>query len=219
MSTVGTASATESHVGDDSRTQAGEQDEDMYSTDTNYREADSVASVGGEPEAMDEDINSHGAYDDRMSDDGSASLVGFGEGAGSTVSGPIYHRRPIPGQQTGILERTNSGMSDVRRERDAPMGGGDTPLSAAAVQERRDARAIDGIAADQHHNPNSSDQNAFVDTTLRGPVPVGNPQGREAAENIVRRLDHGESRVGPEAMSSPGRGQALGKFYFEGGDK
>ena len=41
MSTVGTASATESHVGDgdDTRTTAGEHDEDMFSTDTNYREA------------------------------------------------------------------------------------------------------------------------------------------------------------------------------------
>lgn len=218
MSTVGTASATESHVGDDSRTQAGERDEDMYSTDTNYREAGSVTSAGAEPEAMDEDMNSHGAYDDRMSDDGS-SLVGFGEGAGSTVSGPIYHRRPMAGQPSGILERTNSGMSDVRRDREMPMSGADALISAAAIQERRDARAMDGIAADQHYHPNGSDPNAFIDTTVRGPVPVGNPQGREAAENIVRRLDHGESRAGPEAMSSPARGQDLGKFYFEGGEK
>ena len=72
-------------MGDDSRTQAGERDEDMYSTDTNYREAGSVTSAGAEPEAMDEDMNSHGAYDDRMSDDGS-SLVGFGEGAGYMLS-------------------------------------------------------------------------------------------------------------------------------------
>ncbi|EQL02108.1 hypothetical protein OCS_02182 [Ophiocordyceps sinensis CO18] len=43
MSTVGTASATESHVGEgDARTTAGDRDEDMLSTGTNYREADSV---------------------------------------------------------------------------------------------------------------------------------------------------------------------------------
>ena len=240
LSTVGTASATESHVGDDSRTTAGDRDEDMFSTDTNYREpADSVASI---PDAMDEDnYNDHdGArstgYDDRMSDDGSASLVGFGEGAGSTVSGPIYHRRPIasslaaaaaasgapssnnPGYYPQIhawnLERTNSATSDARRDRDAVAGYPDTPISSSAAQERRDARMMDGIAADQGHE--------FVDTSARPPGGVGT-QGREAAERIMQRLDHGESRVDGTTLGSSGRGgEALGKFYFEedrGGDR
>ncbi|EHK23770.1 uncharacterized protein TRIVIDRAFT_36635 [Trichoderma virens Gv29-8] len=217
MSTVGTASATESHP----RT-IGDHDEDILSTDTNYREADSVTSTGVDHDAMDEDLEGLGAhstgFEDRMSDDGS-SLVGFGEGAGSTVSGPIYHRRPAPGAayQWG-LERTNSGMSDARRDRDSYMsGGGDTPMSAAAVQERQHARMMDGVATDgPPTNPISPDQDVFVDTTFRGPVPVGRQPTREAAERIVQRLDSGESRAGPSGMGSPGRGgDKLGRFYFE----
>ncbi|KAH8174980.1 hypothetical protein LIA77_06399 [Sarocladium implicatum] len=214
MSTVGTASATESHVGDveerdgGSRTTAGERDEDMLSTDTNYRDPpDSVASMGADPDAMDEDMDglgtrSVGGYEDRMSDDGSASLVGFGEGAGSTVSGPIYHRRPIPGsttttQQFSMLERTNSGLSDVRaRERDTPMAG---ELSHTL----RDEIAPDGLG------------DASM-ATRPGGVTQQQPT-REAAERIVQTLDSGETDSGPSALGSPGRGGELGKFYFEEG--
>ncbi|OAA50522.1 hypothetical protein NOR_00972 [Metarhizium rileyi] len=226
MSTVGSASATESHIGDDNRTTAGERDEDMFSTDTNCREADSVASLGAEPDAMDEDMDtmatrSVGGYEDRMSDDGSASLVGFGEGAGSTVSGPIYHRRPPPGasaaHQAWYLERTNSGMSDYRRDRDIPMSGGDTPMSASAIQERRDARMMDGVAADAPHHGMLTEQDNFVDTTFRGPLPTGRHLNRDIAERIAQQIDSGEARAGPSALGSPGLGgQPLGKSFFEG---
>lgn len=227
MSTVGTASATESHLADsEGRRTVGDRDEDILSTDTNYREGESVTSTSVDQDAMDEDLegmgaHSMGGFEDRMSDDGSASLVGFGEGAGSTVSGPIYHRRPAPGAayQWG-LERTNSGMSDARRERDSYMsGGGDAPMSATAAQERQYARMMDGVATDgPPTNPISPDQDVFVDTTFRGPVPVGRQQqqpAREAAGRIVQRLDSGESRAGPSGMGSPGRGDKLGRFYFE----
>lgn len=204
MSTVGTASATESsHRGGEdaggSRQTVGDGDgdEDMFSTDTNYRgeTADSVASMAAEPDAMDEDMEedearatrSVGGYEDRMSDDGSASLVGFGEGANSTVSGPIYHRRPVPlvssssqPQQQAhpwFFERTTSGLSsDVRRDRDVsstPGGGGagsDVPVSAAALQERREARMIDGVAADSGYP--GPEYEPYIDTTFRGPVPL-----------------------------------------------
>ncbi|KAJ3950856.1 hypothetical protein N0V92_012752 [Colletotrichum tropicale] len=231
MSTVGTASATESYVGDDNetRTAPGEQDEDMLSMDTNYREADSVTSMGAEPEQMDEDMTnrSTGGYDDRMSDDGSASLVGFGEGANSTVSGPIYQRRPLPGAQWG-LERSASGLSDgipTQRARDVTMGG-DTPVSAAAMQERREARMMDGMTNDGAGVP---DEEMFVDTTNKPPVSVSHlpgqtpranssttPTARDTAERVIReRLDGGEGRVGNVAMGSPQSGEKLGKFYFE----
>ncbi|KAF7562407.1 hypothetical protein G7046_g1734 [Stylonectria norvegica] len=231
MSTVGTASATESQ-GDDGRTTAGDRDEDMLSTDTNYREAESVASMGAYADAMDEDMDgmgtrSVGGYEDRMSDDGS-SLVGFGEGAGSTVSGPIYHRRPAPSSvgaaQIWNLERTNSGLSNPRRDQDAPMGG-DTPVSASALQERRDARMMDGLAADPAYPGHPTDHDSFVDTTIRGPVPAPQSQhpfsqsgaNREAAERIVQRLDSGETRTGSSGLVGPGQGgEPLGKFYFEG---
>lgn len=266
MSTVGSASASESFVGDgdDGRTQTEDQDEDMLSMDTSYREAaDSVASMGPDGDAMDEELDgmatrSVGGFEDRMSDDGSASLVGFGEGAGSTVSGPIYHRRPLPGMvapggsAAGAiwgLERRGSGLSDgmtgsvsgPRRDRDIPMGS-ETPVTAAALQERREARMVDGVAADAAGVP---DEEIFVDTTTRGPVPVSQlplPQqqllfhqqqgaqgyqqpppvastSREAAERILReRLDGGEAGLGGGAstLGSPGKGgERLGKFYFE----
>lgn len=120
MSTVGSASATESVGGNTTTELGGEQftvggdsaggrddDEDMLSMNTDDRETETEmdsasASASGYGEAMDEDLDhlavrSVGGFEDRMSDDGNASLVGFGEGAGSTVSGPIYHRKPLPG--------------------------------------------------------------------------------------------------------------------------
>ncbi|RDA87609.1 hypothetical protein CP532_3976 [Ophiocordyceps camponoti-leonardi (nom. inval.)] len=217
MSTVGSASATESQT-DDARTTAG--DEDMLSTGTNYRDVD----------PMDED--SSFPVDDRMSDDddddddddGSASLVGFGEGAGSTVSGPIYRRRPAP-----------NAASAHSRDRDIPMAGTapdgpDAPPSAvaaaaanAAIQDRRLARNVDGVAADPTHD-------GFVDTTIRGPVPVPVPasvpasrqtnRAPAAAGDLIQPLEQGERTVGSSALGSPGRdGDSLGKFYFEGGEK
>jgi hypothetical protein len=253
MSTVGTASATDSFGnrtlgelalgggggsgsgrGDGDRDMmmggSGDGDEDMLSMDTNYRETEMDSASGylgtggplGDLDAMDEDLASRsvGGFEDRMSDDGTASLVGFGEGAGSTVSGPIYHRRPLPGQVGGgggpsssasamgnvwTLERSSSGLSDgafapgVRRDRDLLRergdggggggiggGGGDTPMSITAVMERREARMMDGVATDgagvSAAGSGGSGTNAaagvageddmFVDTTTRGPVPV-----------------------------------------------
>ncbi|OAQ96773.1 hypothetical protein LLEC1_00646 [Akanthomyces lecanii] len=244
MSTVGTASATESsRHGEEgmsgSRQTAGDGDEDMFSnTDTNYREtADSVASMAAEPEDMDEDMEDEGAatrsvggYEDRMSDDGSASLVGFGEGANSTVSGPIYHRRPAPGpsgqaqqQAPWSVERTVSGLSDIRRDRDlslTPGAGSDVPASAAALQERREARMIDGVAADAGYP--GPEYEPYVDTTFRGPVPIGltgprqQQQPREVAEQIAQRLGGSDARSGVPSLSQPGQGgEPLGQFSFE----
>ncbi|KAK0667477.1 hypothetical protein QBC41DRAFT_395897 [Cercophora samala] len=131
MSTVGSASATEvspslggGSVSGRSRTttmrgRGGEDgDEDMLT------EMDSASVAGGsgyvdEDMMMDDDDGlsrrSAGTYDEE--DDGRESLVGFGEGAGSTVSGPIYHRRGLPsggggGGGIGGLERSNSGFSE-----------------------------------------------------------------------------------------------------------
>ncbi|TQV99332.1 hypothetical protein V2A60_004805 [Cordyceps javanica] len=239
MSTVGTASATESSHHDEgagSRQTVADRDEDMFSTDTNYREtAESVASMAAEPDAMDEDMDegiatrSVGGYEDRMSDDGSASLVGFGEGANSTVSGPIYHRRPIPGsasqsqQAPWAVERTTSGLSDIRRDRDFALStgvGSDIPASAAALQERREARMIDGVAADVGYP--GPEYEPYVDTTFRGPVPISamglrqQQQPREVAEQIAQRLDSGNSRPGAPPLGHPGQGgETLGQFSFE----
>ncbi|ERS99436.1 hypothetical protein HMPREF1624_04636 [Sporothrix schenckii ATCC 58251] len=148
MSTVGTASATNSVSGrtlGDGDTVDGStmtedddmDDDDIRSMGTNYHYSGSTGhgAVGDTMMMLDDDnldtaSRSAGGYGyefDRMSDDGTASLVGFGEGAGSTVSGPIYHRRPLPPTTSSAgamaannamtwattLERTNSGLSDV----------------------------------------------------------------------------------------------------------
>ncbi|EGY19536.1 hypothetical protein VD0002_g8098 [Verticillium dahliae] len=236
MSTVGTASATASYAGgdDETRTAPGDRDEDLQSTDTNYRGSGSVTSVG-EPEHMDEDIDgaarSVGGYEDRMSDDGSASLVGFGEGANSTVSGPIYHRRPIPGlanAQSGSgvqwgLERNNSGLSDTPRSRGDVIMGGDTPTSAAAMQQRRDAKFADGFAAET-----GRDEDMFVDPSNRTPGSAGQspftaqPPGAQQAF-LPGRMPTSTARDAVERMVGAGgldgsesRGAAQpGQFEFE----
>lgn len=246
MSTVGTASATGS-VGARTTTEGGEADEDGMSTDTNYRTMD-VDST----DPMDEDLTNRSVgggegFDDRedqdrMSDDGTASLVGFGEGANSTMSGPIYHRRPLPGTAgaTGAwgLERSSSNLSESatvarnNRERVEFAAGVDTPVSSSAAAERRDAKYVDGVALDGGGHVGTTDDDMFVDTTTRGPIPVqpgqpqtsalregvGGPATREAAERIVReRLDGGEGRVtsNASALGSPKGGEKLGRFYFE----
>ncbi|KAH8887008.1 hypothetical protein GQ53DRAFT_330680 [Thozetella sp. PMI_491] len=205
MSTVGTASATESiaartttEMGDENNLQDGDGDEDMLSMDTNYRtEVDSASGyMGGDDRLypMDEDLatRSVGGFEDRMSDDGSASLVGFGEGAGSTVSGPIYHRRPLPNSSAGAmanvwgLERSSSGLSDgamqsTGQRRDTVRGpgsereaGSDTPISITAALERREARMMDGVAMEpsQAGVTGATSDDVFVDTTTRGPIPL-----------------------------------------------
>lgn len=250
MSTVGTASATGS-VGARTTAEAGEQfgseemdaeltevDEDgSMSMDTNYRTMDVDSNSGGGLDPMDEDSASRsvGGYEDRMSDDGTASLVGFGEGANSTVSGPIYHRRPLPGTAgaTGVwaLERSSSGLSQeaMLRNREMRDVGSDTPVSASAAAETRQAKYVDGVAVDGGGHVGTSDDDVFVDTTTRGPIPVqpgqprtsamregvGGPASREAAERIVReRLDGGEGGRAP-ILGNSQDGDKLGKFYFE----
>ncbi|KAJ1324204.1 hypothetical protein MN608_10264 [Microdochium nivale] len=239
MSTVGSASATNS-VGGQTTTEGGdyhseldtntEVDDDFMSNPSNYRTMD-IDSVAG-ANYQDEDMTNRsvGGYDDHMSDDGTASLVGFGEGANSTVSGPIYQRRPLPGQTSvaaGIvwgLERSSSGLSEGamqrhREFRDTQGGSSETPLSTAAAAESREARR--------------TDEDNFGDTTAHAPLPVlpgqprtsalregvGGPASREsAAERLIReRLDGGESNVGAHALSTPPRGSEdkLGQFYFE----
>ncbi|KAI0903852.1 hypothetical protein F4823DRAFT_250703 [Ustulina deusta] len=244
MSTVGTASATGS-VGARTTTESGERfeadlteiDEDGLSTDTNYRAMD-VDSTSGAIDPTDEDMASRsvGGFEDRMSDDGTASLVAFGEGANSTVSGPIYIRKQHPGAPGGNgiwgLERSSSGLSQeaMFRHRDMrDVAGSDTPVSSSAVAERREAKYVDGVAMDGGGHVGTADDEVFVDTTTRGPVPiqpgqhqtsalregVGGPATREAAERIVRERLEQEGEGQGKVLGSPKGGEKLGKFYFE----
>lgn len=104
----------------------------------------------------------------------------------------------------------------------AASSAGDTPVSASAQAERRDARMMDGVAADGGGHVGTSDDDMFVDTTTRGPVPVHPSQtlptstSREAAERIIReRLDGGEGQLGGAAPTLGSGGERLGRFYFE----
>lgn len=261
MSTVGTASATESvsdactrsnmatwdaYLAADKERRADDgtskQDIDMMSTDTNFgreTEADSASGyVGNAPTEhtadmeVDEDNmtnRSVGQFEqeDNMSDDGSASLVGFGEGANSTISGPIYVRRPLP----GTIERTSSGLSEgatlgARRERfdrEDPAG------------DRRDPRVFDAVSPDGVRSSSvAADDGAFTDINSTTPAPVSGsiqpgstsalretqhgahtrhhlnhqqpPTAREAAERAMREkgLEPGQ-RSGGSPTASPGK--------------
>ena len=241
MSTVGTASATDSvsgsidertttttEVGGDQFTLGEERDEDMLN------EMDSISASGyAVADPMEEDLDnlasqSVSGFDDHMSDDGSSSLVGFGEGAGSTLSGPIYNRRPLPtqpgatGATTGPialwgLERSDSGLSEggpvsspnphhsgasgrrdfaTRPAEREPSS--DTPVSQSAMRERGEARMMDGVALD-HTGPGATatvvaDDDVFVDTTTRGPVPIQPTTASTIRDNQHpyprRRLQH-----------------------------
>lgn len=188
MSTVGSASATGS-VGGRTTTWAsgstkgqteGDEDDQM-SMDTNFRDIDERDRYS--QSAMDEDMDADG-----MSDD--TSLVGFGEGAGSTVSGPTYSRSNL--QKSGLANQLQSSNPGT------PMSDRTT---ATADQQRRDARMIDGLADDTG--------SGYVDTAAKG----SRGSGVEAAERIVReRLDDGEQKRPP--LGSPDEA-GLGKFYFE----
>ncbi|KJZ69573.1 hypothetical protein HIM_11035 [Hirsutella minnesotensis 3608] len=180
VSTVQTVNKTENHVseGDNLRATAGERDENMLCMETNYCETDPGMSMRANADAMEEELDgiatcSVGGCEDRTSDGGTASLVGFGEEANSTISGPTYRRRVAPrsliSQQIYGLERINSGMSGPQHNSDTPMGDG-TPVSSSAIQERHDARMMDGVAAETPHPGGSTDQDFFVDTTFRWPA-------------------------------------------------
>ncbi|PSR74858.1 hypothetical protein BD289DRAFT_448376 [Coniella lustricola] len=159
----------------------------MMSSATNYGQETEVDSASGyvgtaHTEHTDMDVDedamtsrSVGQFEqeDNVSDDGSASLVGFGEGANSTISGPIYVRRPLPGG----MERSASGLSDG------------AVLTPAA--ERHDARILDGVSSTGTHGGQyAQDDDGFVDTTNSGPVPVsGNFQ--PGHNSSLRETQHG----------------------------
>ena len=146
MSTVGSASATGSAGGRTTtwasgstkgQTEAG--DEDQMSMDANYRDIDDRDRFSAS--AMDEDM-------DGMSDD--ASLVGFGEGAGSTVSGPIYSRRDLAASpavgRSGLASQLQSSGSGTPGESQGYVDSSRVASPGAGVQaaERIMRDRVDG---------------------------------------------------------------------------
>jgi hypothetical protein len=195
MSTVGSASAS---TGGRTTTWASGSTKGQTEGDEDDREVDRM-SMDTNDRDDDRDRYSASAADEDMDADGmsdNTSLVGFGEGAGSTVSGPTYSR-------SNLVSRSGLGNQLQSSTPSTPLTGSTV---AAIEQQKRDARMIDGIADDT--------ASGYVDTAARGGVPVSNQSsGVEAAERIMRdRLDDGEGKKAP--LGSPDEA-GLGKFYFE----
>ncbi|KIY02956.1 uncharacterized protein Z520_01421 [Fonsecaea multimorphosa CBS 102226] len=195
-STVGSASATGS-VGGRTTWASGsvDYDADKMSEDPD----DGVSSTGG------------------FSDEDKASLVGFGEGAGSTVSGPVstpYNTRASISRQS-----TNVNAPSTPRTGNLPMfgSGQSTPMSGitpSAAAGSTDPKMMDGMSYDQN----------FLDTTMQPAPPVDEPSthphadqfsgmGTEMAEAVMR--DRLRDLEQAQQSMHPGDGQTLGRFPFE----
>ena len=189
-STVGSASATGS-VGGRTTWASGSIDYDADKMSESQDPDDGVSSVGG------------------MSDEDKASLVGFGEGAGSTVSGPV--------STTSARAMAARGFASPTTPRTGPpasASGQSTPMSgivSTGAVGSTDPKMMDGMSYDSN----------IVDTTMQPAPPVGQPQqsnrfsgvGTAEAEAILRdRLSGSEGAR--QGMGTPDS-QHLGRFPFE----
>ena len=180
-STVGSASATGSAGG--------------RTTWASGSEAGEAADKMSEDQEM--DASSAGGF----SDEGNASLVGFGEGASSTVSGPESGQGSrTPQRQSAQLGTKTGGMPPPTRDSQDVAMTGVTPTGP-----KRDVRMIDGMTYDQD----------IVDTSHGHSAPGA---GIEAAERIMSEgFDDGdEGGMSKPAGSSDGKSE-LGRFPFEEG--
>jgi hypothetical protein len=175
--------------------------------------ASATGSIGGrttwasesdafDPDKMSEDHDDGVSSTDGFSDEGNASLVGFGETASSTISGPVSTAAgKAPAARQGV------GSPSIGKASAVPpylqQHHGSSPMSGF-IPSGQDAKMIDGMTYDAN----------VVDTAARSPRPVHGP-GAEAVERIMRDgfNDDDNSR---RPMESPDeRGQGLGKFPFE----
>lgn len=154
-------------------------------------------------EDQDDGVSSVGGF----SDEDKASLVGFGEGAGSTVSGPVSTAN------ARMLAARYNMYNPAAPRTQALQSGGSTPMSGImpTAAGSTDPKMMDGITFDQ----------GVVDTTVSTPPLVDQPAfgnrfsgvGIEVAETVMR------DRIGdindPRAMGTPPNNQSLGKFGFE----
>ncbi|KAI9795736.1 MAG: hypothetical protein M1825_001258 [Sarcosagium campestre] len=201
-STVGSASATGS-VGGRTTTWAS-------SSDAN--DADKMS------EDQDDGVSSTGGF----SDEGNASLVGFGEGASSTISGPVSTGSRIPARQSAALGSPPGGKAGIAALQAQQQGGvvgsasstasATTATAASAAEQLRDAKMIDGVSDD----PN------VVDTVLRSPPAAQSGDFDATVANTPERIiNERMDQVRPDAraMRTPDRqrdgGPGVGKFFFE----
>lgn len=137
-----------------------------------------------------------------LSDEGNASLVGFGEGASSTVSGPVSTSTRIAqgARAVGRVGSPLAGRQHSTRDSGSPMQGVET----------QDAKMLDGMTYDQD----------VLDTTPRnaGRAPRDNSTAlaeREQAEHMMRESFHSGGQEETQPLSNTGEGKGLGKFPFE----
>ncbi|KAL8813158.1 MAG: hypothetical protein Q9223_001292 [Gallowayella weberi] len=135
-----------------------------------------------------------------LSDEGNASLVGFGEGASSTVSGPVSTSARIAqgARAAGGLGSPLAGRQQSTRDSGSPMQGIET----------QDAKMLDGMTYDQD----------VLDTTPRnaGRVPRESAMDqREQAEHMMRESLYRGEKEGQQPLGSPREGKSLGTFSFE----
>ncbi|GAB1205732.1 hypothetical protein APSETT445_004411 [Aspergillus pseudonomiae] len=160
-STVGSASATGS-VGARTTWASGS---DAFDADKMSEEPDDGTSSVGD-----------------LSDEGDASLVGFGEGA-STISGPISH--PNLNRTSSAGRPSSLGSPSITRANLMPstssQHSGDggmipvalSPTGSTTPEPVQDARMVDGMTYDPD----------VVDTTVRTPR-LATPLGRDDSSNL-----------------------------------
>ena len=214
-STVGSASATGSAGGrtptwtsgsDEARAPlSDDEDEDMLG-DHLRAPGSEAGSHGGAPGR-----GGGGAADDDEALSDGASLVGFGEAASSTVSGPVSSlpsntTRGVAGTPSGargspaaVPKAVGGGGGGGAPSPDRGAEGGGTPVPAPApslAAGAEDARMLDGVALD----------GATLDTTAsRGPVVGGaGLSGAETAARIARERYGGLPVAGGVAPEEAG---------------
>ncbi|KAL8942466.1 MAG: hypothetical protein Q9216_001666 [Gyalolechia sp. 2 TL-2023] len=176
-STVGSASATGSVGGRTTWASSS----DVHDTDKMSEDPEDASSTAG------------------LSDEGNASLVGFGEGASSTVSGPVSTSTRIASgaRATGGVGSPLAGKHGMRDS--------GSPMQGVQVE---DAKMLDGMTYDRD----------VVDTT---PRQLGRGlrdtamTGREQAEQMMGDRFPGADTEGKQTLGSPRDGKGLGKFSFE----
>lgn len=168
ISTVGSASATGSVGGKTTWTSEMDQDAD---TDKMSEDHDEVSSNGG------------------FSDEDKASLVGWGEGAGSTVSGPVSTAN------TRIWAAKNNAQRPPPIQ---SLSGASTPMSGLVN--------------------NTTEQDTYLADDVPEQTPtVGKlaGSGTELAESVLRGRIVDDMEVARKALGTPPDNRHLGTFAFE----
>lgn len=203
ISTVGSASATGS-IGGKTQTTSGWAEQSMDYDDNNDDK------MSEDPDQDGDGVSSVGGYSDDVD---KASLVGFGEGAGSTVSGPVSTANARMIAARNSYNAANPNMTprvQATSGGSTPMSGVERPMSGAGSL---DPKMMDGVTYDQgvvdttvSTPPMSVDQNPYAGGRFSG-------AGTELAENMIRdRLDDRD----PRTMTTPPPNQSgLGRFGFE----